>query len=342
MLAVGTGSTAPQGTRREVSERRVDLRFESEQAEAALEILNKAVNAEPIEDGDWNRLVATEAYVRLREREASVGNRLSDVEFKAFLLSADTKRQFPALKETLAAWTAIELAPIASRVFRYLPPGARLRARLFPTIKPLSNSFVHGSNDHAMVFLHLDPSLRIAQVEATVAHELHHIGLFPFEGQDAARQNLTPPARHAVELMRAFREGFTMLAAAGGPDVHPRHVDGAAERDRWDRNMAKVDRDLKTIENFLLDIVNGHLTPEQSERMAMDFFRRQGPWYTVGWRMAATVEETYGRVLLIECMPDPRLLLLCYNSAVALAADNSRGKEPAIWSAELMSALGVH
>ena len=342
MVTVGTDSIAPYSTAIEAPEPEVDLRLECEQAKAALDILSKAVRAEPIDDGDWNRLVATEAYVRLREREALVGNRWSDAEFRAFLLSADTKRQFLALKETLAAWTAIELASTASRVLSYLPLGARLRARLFPTIKPLSNSFVYGTNDDAMIFLHLDPSLRMAQVEATVAHELHHVGLFPFECRDVARQKLPPSVRHAVELMRAFREGFAMLAAAGGPDIHPRHVDGAAERHRWDREMAKVDGDLKTIEKLLLDVINGRLTPEQSERMAMDFFRCQGPWYTVGWRMAATVEETYGRAILTECMPDPRLVLFCYNSAIALASDGSREKEPAIWSGELMSALGVH
>ena len=75
--------------------------------------------------------------------------------------------------------------------------------------------------------------------------------------------------------------------------------------------------------------------------MAMELFGRHGPWYTVGWRMAATVEETYGRAVLIECMPDPRLILFCYNSAVALASGGPHEKKPAISSGELMSALGV-
>ena len=257
MATAGMGSIAPHHAAIEALEPQIDLRFERQQAEAALDILSKAVHAEPIDNGDWKKLVTTEAYIRLREREASVGNHWSDDEFRAFLLSAGMKRQFFALKETLAAWTAIDLATTASRVLSYLPPGARIRARLFPIIKPLSNSFVYGTHDDAMVFLRLDPSLRMAQVEATVAHELHHVGLFPFERRDTARQKLPPLARRAVELMRAFREGFAMLAAAGGPGIHPRHADGAAERRQWDREMAMVDRDLKTIEKLLLGVVSG-------------------------------------------------------------------------------------
>ncbi len=318
---------------------RVSLRFCGEQAEAALSIVCKLAGAAPADEDDWARMFATEPYIRLKEREASVGRPFADAEFRAFLLSSETRRQLPALKQALAAWSQLPLSAIASRALEYLPASARIHARLFPVIKPTPNSFVHGSSDDAMVFLHLDPTLLMPQVEALIAHELHHIGLFPFECEDDLRQDLPPPVRRAVGLMRDFREGYAVLAAAGGPDVHPRHFDGVAERELWNRSMAQFGRDLKAIEKLLLDVVHERLTLEQSQRIAMEFFGRQGPWYTVGWRMAATVEQRFGRALLLDCMLDPRLLLLCYNSAAIRAARDAGAEGLPIWSLELMRAL---
>ena len=63
----------------------------------------------------------------------------------------------------------------------------------------------------------------------------------------------------------------------------------------------------------------------------MEFFGVQGPWYTVGWKMAVLIEGTYGRERLIECMCDMRLLLSTYNEAAGAA--NRRSSTPvAMWS----------
>ena len=45
-----------------------------------------------------------------------------------------------------------------------------------------------------------------------------------------------------------------------------------------------------------------------------DFFGVQGPWYTVGYKMAVAVEKRYGRAALIDCMRDRRLLLVRYSA----------------------------
>jgi hypothetical protein len=45
------------------------------------------------------------------------------------------------------------------------------------------------------------------------------------------------------------------------------------------------------------------------------FFGTQGPWHTVGWKMAVTIEVVYGRTRLIDCMCDQRRLLSTYNEA---------------------------
>ena len=75
---------------------------------------------------------------------------------------------------------------------------------------------------------------------------------------------------------------------------------------------------------------------EEMQKEGFAFFGTQGPWYAVGWRMVALIEETYGRKRLIEVMCDQRLLLATYNEAAA--AYNRNAKEPlATWSASVVT-----
>ena len=130
-----------------------------------------------------------------------------------------------------------------------------------------------------------------------------------------------------------------MAPAAGSPDVHPQTTSTPDERERWDRDMANVSRDLKDVEAFFLDIIRGRLSGEESIReKAMSFFGIQGPWYTVGYAMAALIEKTEGREALIECMIDPRLLLLRYNEAAATLNAKGPADRP-LWSQELLNAI---
>jgi Putative zinc dependent peptidase (DUF5700) len=132
-----------------------------------------------------------------------------------------------------------------------------------------------------------------------------------------------------------------MLAAAGSPDVHPHAVSSPQERARWDRDMANFNQDLATLQQFFLDIVNQKLkTKDEINEKAASFFGEQGPWYTVGYKMAVIVEKRYGRPALMECMIDPRELLTRYN--VAAAELNHHGSEKlALWSPELLVKIGA-
>jgi hypothetical protein len=116
-----------------------------------------------------------------------------------------------------------------------------------------------------------------------------------------------------------------MLAAAGGPGIHPDAVSRPTERLRWDNDMQNYRADLEKVDRFFLEILENRLTPEQIQQTAGSFFGVQGPWYTVGWKMAVTIEKRYGRDRLIECMCDPRVLLTTYNQAFADRGD--RGEE---------------
>src|SRR6201999_2642525 len=132
-------------------------------------------------------------------------------------------------------------------------------------------------------------------------------------------------------------EGFAMLAAAGGTSIHPHDVSRPAERERWDRDLLNFNADLKKVENFFVRVLAGKLTDAEISKEGFSFFGIQGPWYTVGWRMSALIEETFGKQKLIEVMCDQRLLLGAYNEAASIY--NRKAKEPlALW-AETVIAL---
>ncbi len=321
---------------------RLELRFDPSEAEAVLAILGRHRAGQAVADSDWQRLFATEPYQRLKRREASLQRGFTDSAFRQFVLSDTLGARLPALEQALAAWKRADLTAAAARAFAYLPPDARIRAKVYVLIKPQINSFVFELRTDPTIFLYLDPARTAAQFENTVAHELHHIGYATVAAHaDSAVARLAPDARAAAEWVGAFGEGFAMLAAAGGPDVPPHAASPPADRERWDRDVANFGPDLLRVQQFLLDIVGGKLrTEEERSRVGYSFFGVQGPWYTVGWKMAVTIERRFGRVRLIDCMLDPRQVLAVYNRA---AAEQNRGggEQLPLWSPELLRALDV-
>jgi len=105
--------------------------------------------------------------------------------------------------------------------------------------------------------------------------------------------------------------------------------------------MTHFDQDLRTVEGSFRDVITRHLSSPDSVRAAASaFYGVQGPWYTVGWKMAVTIEGRFGRAELIRCMTDPRRLLERYNAA---AADYNRTHADTLarWSHDLVAALGA-
>lgn len=225
----------------------------------------------------------------------------------------------------------------------YLPEQAVIKAKVFPVIKPKTNSFVFETQSDPTIFLYLDPEESAAKFENTVAHELHHIGYASIEPLAEARQKDVPPdAKPAVEWMGAFGEGFAMLAAAGGPDIDPHAASSAKEHARWDHDLANFNQDLASVQQFFLDIIDKSLVGDDkiSERASVFFGDAQGAWYTVGYKMAVIVEKRFGPRVLIDCMLDPRELLFRYNQAAKEL--NERGQEKlALWSPELLQRIGT-
>jgi hypothetical protein len=315
--------------------------MDASEAEAVLAALSARETAAGASEEIWERIFATEPYRRLKQREASLHRDFTDEEFRAFVNSPDLAERAPALRRTLDACKREDLVAAARRVLAYLPADAVIRAKVYLLIKPRTNSFVFDLASDPTIFLYLDPDRTAAQAANTVAHELHHIGFASVEGRVPKPAVLSPAARKALEWMGAFGEGFAMLAAAGSPDVHPHASSPPADRERWDRDMLKVDADTRTLDAFFRDVLDGRLRTEaEIDARAFTFFGIQGPWYTVGYRMAVLIEKRGGRSKLVECMSDPRELLSTYNR---LAREiNAREKRSiALWSDEVVSKIGA-
>jgi Putative zinc dependent peptidase (DUF5700) len=332
--------TVPARSQQPASGERIQLQFDTSEAEAVLSIVDKNASAQPVTDADWQKLFATEPYVRLKKREASLHRDFTDDDFKKFVLSSELAKRAPDLHRTLGDWRKADLTSAARRILPYLPAQARIHTKVFPVIKPQTNSFVFETTTDPTIFLYLDPEITRVKFENTVAHEMHHIGFSSIEPEmEAKLKDLPASVKPTVEWIGAFGEGFAMLAAAGGPDVYPHSVSTAKEQARWNHDMSNYNQDLKALDQFFLDIIHGKLkTKEEIDEKAFSFFGAQGPWYTVGYKMAITIENRSGRNVLVECMTDLRKLLPTYNRA---AEDQNRkgGEQLALFSPELVRAV---
>lgn len=319
----------------------VDVRLVTDEAEAVLAILAKRKANRPVVESDYRRVFESEGYVRLKARETSMKRSFEDADFRTFLLSDRLAERAQALEETLARWRNADTNRAARLALAYLPKGARIKAKIYPVIKPRDNSFVFDLESDPAIFLSLDPEKSEEKFENTLAHELHHIGYgssCPSQRASAEVAKLPENTQLVIKLIGAFGEGFAMLAAAGGPDVHPHAVSSPEERARWDGDVANFEADLRKVEAFFLDILENRLTADEIQKRASSFYGVQGAWYTVGWKMSALIEKTYGRAKLIECICDQRKLLPTYNKAAEKHTRKS-GEPFALWSASVINGI---
>lgn len=312
----------------------VRVQLLTDEADAALAILTKRKLSQPVNEADWQRVFQSEGYVRLKQRETSMQRSFEETDFKTFMLSDELAAKNTALEETLARWKRTDITRVAQRALAYLPKDATIRATIYPVIKPRDNSFVFDVKNDPAIFLYIDPTKSVEKFENTVAHELHHIGYgtaCPRKDVAEAIAKLSTREQAMLKWVGAFGEGFAMLAAAGGPDVHPHAVSSVEERERWNADLNNFNTDLRKVEAFFTGILEGKLVDKEIDQTGFSFFGVQGPWYTVGWKMSVLIEKTYGRAKLIECMCDQRALLATYNRAAT--EHNRKAREPlALWS----------
>jgi hypothetical protein len=320
----------------------LNVRLVTDEAEAVLAILAKRKVNQPINDQDWQRLFKSDGYTRLKQREAAMQRSFDDADFKTFVLSEPLAERAPALEQTFEKWKRADITHAARLALDYLPAGAQIKAKIYPVIKPRENSFVFDTENDPAIFLYLDPQKTREQFENMLAHELHHIGYAgscPRKEVGEDLDKLPAHVKKALTWTSAFGEGFAMLAAAGGPDVHPHAISNPEDRTRWDKDVANFNDDLKKVEKFLSDVLENKLTDEQIRQTGYSFFgTQQGPWYTVGWKMSVLIEKTYGRAKLIESFCDQRKLLFTYNQAAEKHNRTSR-ERLALWSNSVVNGL---
>ena len=288
-----------------------DVPLDTAEADAALSLIDLVAAGQTPSPAAWQRLHDSNGYRLLHARERAMHRDFSDEEFAAFLRAPETIASRGELRRTLETWRARGLDHALALAHAYLPPSTPIHARVLIMVKPRKNSFVF---EHDKIFLYLDPSLTSAQFENTAAHELHHIGL------SAACPSPDPktPQDLARAFVGGFGEGFAMLAAAGGPDVHPHAHSKPEDRARWDRDLGRADADLAAVDRFLVDVLDGKYATDADAafRAAAPFWGdTQGAWYTVGWRLATAIERRFGRARLVADFCAPARLVDDWNHA---------------------------
>lgn len=319
----------------------VHVSIVTDEAEAVLIILAKKRAGQIITDDDWRHVFSSEGYTRLKKRELGMRRSFEDQDFRTFVLSDDLVNQSEALTETLKRWRHADPNRAARLALAYLPTNAHIRAKIYPVIKPRQNSFVFEVNTDPAIFLYLNPIVNQAKFENTLAHELHHIGYGTVCPSRQTKEKLSSRAKNVQTVLSytgAFGEGFAMLAAAGGRDVHPHAVSDQKDLARWDRDMADFDSNLRKVEAFFLEVLANRVSDDQIAERVAPFYGEQGAWYTVGWKMAVLIEKNFGRRVLINTMCDPRKLFVTYNSAAVLHNGKS-SKKLALWGSALIEAV---
>jgi len=321
------------------------VRVVLDEADAAIAIREqRSRGIEPTEE-DWRRLQASEGYVRLKRRQESFGATGFDGSFREYLTSDEPLRRLPELREALAKWRSIDVTGAAERAQAYLPPGSHISATIYPVIKRTTNSFVFELDTDPAIFMYVNPKRSPAQLENTLAHELHHVGSASCPEPDGA-ESLSPGARQVVSWLSAFGEGMAMLAAAGGPDVHPQASSPASEWAVWERDVSEFTNDVQRLETFFRKVLAESASVDELRSELFTFIGTdeipQGGFYTVGWKMAAIVERTQGRDVVVRAVCDPRTLLSAYNE-VAAAHPRSDTESLPTWSGDFLAAIsGPH
>jgi len=313
----------------------------TDEAEGVFDILLRRMENLKVNPKDCEALLKSDGYQRLKKREASLGSPFTDDEFMQFVLSDDLLEKAYDLLETLDHWKSADFSKAAIRALAYLPEQAFITARIYPVIKPKQNSFGFELETDPAVFLYLNPDLNAARFENTIAHELHHVGYASIERklQESEKWKALPDAqRMALEWLTAFGEGLAMLAAAGGPDVHPHSASKAQDRKRWDADVANFNDDLPQLNRFFKAVLSGRLHGDAAMKAGFEFFGLQGPWYTVGWQMAVLIEKYAGKEHVIESFCNPWKLPVTYNE-VAQQHAREAGISLAVWSDSLVTGL---
>ena len=114
----------------------IQLKLNTDEADAVLAILDKRAAGTAVADSDWEHLFSTEPYMRLKKREAGMHRDFTDDDFKKFVFSQELAAKATALRHTLDAWRRADLVASAQRVLAYLPDQAISTLKYSPLSNP--------------------------------------------------------------------------------------------------------------------------------------------------------------------------------------------------------------
>ncbi|MFO7653378.1 MAG: DUF5700 domain-containing putative Zn-dependent protease [Candidatus Krumholzibacteriia bacterium] len=323
---------------------RIDIALELDQAEAVLELLAVRAAGDEVPDSLWTRLLASEGYRRVMERERGMNERfgldrgIDDASFRAWALSGPAPAGLAERRAALDAWREVDLQRAGEQALAYLPAGTRLNGTIYPIVREQTNSFIWDlETEHPAIFMYVEPGRDAAELEHILAHELHHVGSAMAACPDMpAAQDRPAGVRQVRRWLTAFGEGIAVLAAAGGPDGDTHPFAGPDERSAWSARLDSLASDMVELEDFLLALLEEELTGDDAGRRGMSFITRPGapagPFYSVGWHMAATVERVLGREAVVEADCEPARLLLAYDRAAAVLAQGDPDASLPRWS----------
>jgi hypothetical protein len=113
----------------------LQVRVVTDEADAALAILDERARTGAVEPGSWERLWKSEGFVRLKKRSESFGAKDVEQGFRDFLTSGEPLSHARELRQALETWKHLDATAAARRAGAYLPPGIPLRVTIYPVIK---------------------------------------------------------------------------------------------------------------------------------------------------------------------------------------------------------------
>src|SRR5260370_18463341 len=101
---------------------RVHVQFLPDEAQSVLAILDTRAAHRAVDDAQWQRLFASEGFVRLKKRELSMKRPLDAAAFREFVLSDALLAKREMLARPVPAWTSAVRSPPAAPPLPSLPP----------------------------------------------------------------------------------------------------------------------------------------------------------------------------------------------------------------------------
>lgn len=220
-------------------------------------------------------------------------------------------------RQALNALSEADLPPRAAEAAsHYLPQGLTLDARLYVLVDGMSSGYaLPGKLVLDLLQLPFDGrgEVDLNRVRATLAHELHHLGVAELGKDLGSRVQVDPERNLALEFVGGWlAEGSaTHLLSRVTPES------GAAAWDCWSQHLANLEGHYRRGEALTLRLLEGPVSREEAMDEIRPFFAGglYGPAYVMGAEMVRTVLEVYSLNSLIACLEDPRLFPKIYNDA---------------------------